>query len=181
MRMQRIFIGIAVLALASLLMAAPVVAGDGGCPLLITVDDLPIAAGGLHPDPAARERIVEQYHETLHLSVLHHRNQARRLFGRDVPQILLLHANAIGAGQWGRLTLEILELRPLAGIEVSVLGDSRPGGVHGLSMAARWSLSGMSGTGAESDEKPSDAGGMTLLVFQKNITGKWEIVHDASF
>lgn len=36
-------------------------------------------------------------------------------------------------------------------------------------------------TGAESDGKPAGAEGMTLLVFQKNIAGKWEIVHDASF
>ncbi len=245
-------------------------------------------------DQAARDRIVEQYHETLHLSVLHHRNQARRLFDRDVPQILLLHANAIGAGQWdrlftwleaegfrfagadevladsafseahsyvgprgvslwdrlqdrdrrlaasreveeliaeqaaawnrgdleafascyhrdavfvsssgltrgrealleryrrrypdrqamGRLTLEILEVLPLPGIEVSVLGNSRPGGIHGLSVAARWSLSGMSGDGEAGEARAPDAAGMTLLVFQKSVAGKWEIVHDASF
>lgn len=246
------------------------------------------------PDAAAGDRIVEQYHEALHLSVLHHRNQGRRLFGRDVPQILLLHANAIGAGQWdrlfswleaegfrfadadevladpafseahgyvgprgvslwdrlddrdrrakarrdveqliagqtaawnrgdleafascyhedavfvsstgltrgrdellaryrrryphrgamGRLTLEILEVEPLYGIEVSVLGCSRPGQIHGLSVAARWSLSGMSGAGEDGQAKPAEAEGMTLLVFRRDVAGKWEIVHDASF
>jgi peptidoglycan/xylan/chitin deacetylase (PgdA/CDA1 family)/ketosteroid isomerase-like protein len=244
-------------------------------------------------DQAARERIVEQYHETLHLAVRHHRNQAGQLFGRDVPQVLLLHANAIGAGQWdrlfswlegegfrfaaadevladpaydeahdyiglrglslwdrlldrdrrlearrdvakliaqqaaawnrgdletftscyhedavfisssgltsgreellqryrrrypdrqamGHLTLEILEIHLLSGIEVSVLGDSRPGAIHGLSVAARWSLSGMSGAGDSGEERAPDTSGMTLLVFQK-CKGKWEIVHDASF
>jgi ketosteroid isomerase-like protein len=249
---------------------------------------------GQASDQAAQDRIVQQYHESLHLSVLHHRSQGRRIFGRDVPQILLLHANAIGAGQWdrlfswlesegfrfadadevladpvfseahryvgprgvsfwdrledrdrqieahreveeliarqaaawnrgdlesfascyhedavfisssgltrgreallqryrrrypdrqamGRLTLEILEIHSLAGIEVSVLGNSRPGGVHGLSVAARWSLSGMAGEGQDGEKRFGDAEGMTLLVFQRTIAGEWEIIHDASF
>jgi len=248
---------------------------------------------GQEGDTTAQVRIVEQYHEALHLSVLHHRNQGRRLFGREVPQILLLHANAIGEGEWdrlfswleaegfrfatadevladpafsephdyvgprgvslwdrledrnrrrdarqeverliaeqtaawnrgdlegftagyhedavfvtragltrgrqglleryrrrypdrgamGRLTLEILDVRPLAGIEVSVLGNSRPGRIHALSVAARWTLDGMSGTSADGGARPATATGMTLLVLEKGA-GEWEIVHDASF
>jgi len=33
-------------------------AAEPGRPLLITVDDLPVAAGNLHTDPAERERIT---------------------------------------------------------------------------------------------------------------------------
>lgn len=54
-------------------------------------------------DRAAMERVAEAYHESLHLSVRHHEATAERLFGRRVPQVLLLHAGAVGAAQWDRL------------------------------------------------------------------------------
>lgn len=54
-------------------------------------------------DRGARERVAEAYHESLHLSVRHHEATAERLFGRRVPQVLLLHAGAVGAAQWDRL------------------------------------------------------------------------------
>jgi uncharacterized protein (TIGR02246 family) len=54
-------------------------------------------------DVAAAARVAEGYHESLHLSVRHHLETSRSLFERDVPQILLLHATAVGAAEWDRL------------------------------------------------------------------------------
>lgn len=54
-------------------------------------------------DRGAAERIAEAYQESLRVSVRHHRATARRLFDREVPQILLLHATAIGGAEWDRL------------------------------------------------------------------------------
>jgi len=272
--------------------------GQRNLPVTIDNSDYDFARrwveAGQDGDEAARRRIVEQYHEMLHFCVLHYRNTARRLFDRDVPQILLLHANAIGAEEWdrlftwlegegfrfatadevladpayaqdhewvgprgvslwdrllyrnrraearqavealiaeqtaawnrgdlegfcsgyhqdavfvssvgltrgrdqlleryrrrypdpgamGRLTLEILEVEPLSGMEVSELGNSFPGAIHAMSVAARWSLAGMSGTGGDGGVRPAEASGMTLLVLERDIGGRWCIVHDASF
>jgi hypothetical protein len=48
-------------ALAALAWAAPLVHPHAGLrPVLVTVDDLPIAAGSLHPDPAERERLTNE-------------------------------------------------------------------------------------------------------------------------
>jgi uncharacterized protein (TIGR02246 family) len=54
-------------------------------------------------DEAEAARIAEAYHESLHLSVRHHRARGRALFEREPAQILLLHATAIGASEWDRL------------------------------------------------------------------------------
>jgi peptidoglycan/xylan/chitin deacetylase (PgdA/CDA1 family)/ketosteroid isomerase-like protein len=237
-------------------------------------------------DEEAAARVAEAYHEALHVSVRHHEHQGDRLLGRAVPQILLLHANAVGAAQWDRLfswlekrgyrfahvdevladpvfaephrfvgsrgfglwdrliherwqaaarqeieavlrdqeqawsrgdlegfvgvyaedaafaspkglttgrgtlleryrqaypdrqamgllSLEILDYRPASGLEVSMLGDARPGQVHGASVVARWTLRALEG-----DEEEVDSG-LTLLVFRR-LGGAWRIVHDAS-
>lgn len=54
-------------------------------------------------DRAAMARVAEAYHEAMHLSIRHHEATAERLFGRRVPQVLLLHGTAVGAAQWDRL------------------------------------------------------------------------------
>ena len=70
----------------------------------------------------------------------------------------------------GTLKLEIVELRDVWGPEVTPLGDATPGGVHGASVVARWSLG---------RENAPSSSGHTLLVLQR--TGNaWRIVHDAS-
>lgn len=234
-------------------------------------------------DDAAMAEIGEDYLAALRLSIRHHERTGDRLFGRELPQILLLHANEVGAalgdrlfswlersghhfvtvdqlladpifdephafvgpagyGLWDRLAserradrvrgevqahldeqieawnrgdldafcagydedalfvspsgttrgrdeilrryrkrytdreamgtlgFEILEIRPVQGVEISMLGDSRPGGVHTVSVAARWSL-----TYTDRDE----ASGLTLIVLQRRGDG-WSIIHDAS-
>lgn len=75
------------------------------------------------------------------------------------------------ASAMGSLRFEIVEFRPAAGYEVSLLGDAVPASIHGVSVMARWTLSYPGRT---------DATGMTLLVFHPGATG-WQIVHDASF
>jgi peptidoglycan/xylan/chitin deacetylase (PgdA/CDA1 family)/ketosteroid isomerase-like protein len=54
-------------------------------------------------DQAAMARIAEEFHDSLRLSIRHHERRGDTLLGRTAPQILLLHANAVGAAQWDRL------------------------------------------------------------------------------
>lgn len=70
----------------------------------------------------------------------------------------------------GTLRLEVQDLRPLWGPEVSLLGDALPGAVHSATVVARWILDKADGSRAE---------GSTLLVLRR--TGDtWSIVSDAS-
>lgn len=74
------------------------------------------------------------------------------------------------AAAMGELTLEIIEIRPLVGTEVTLLGDAVPSRVHGASVVARWRL----------DYLDRDVlSGLTLLVLQ-HANGRWWIVEDAS-
>jgi len=54
-------------------------------------------------DPSGAAAVAEDYHAALRISIRHHERRGDRLLGRTTPQILLLHANAIGAAEWGRL------------------------------------------------------------------------------
>jgi peptidoglycan/xylan/chitin deacetylase (PgdA/CDA1 family) len=73
----------------------------------------------------------------------------------------------------GHLTLEVIETRPVQGVEFTAGGDARPGRVHGVSLAARWKLAYPDQPG-----KPA-AEGLTLLVLHRR-GDSWEIVQDAS-
>jgi peptidoglycan/xylan/chitin deacetylase (PgdA/CDA1 family)/ketosteroid isomerase-like protein len=234
-------------------------------------------------DEARAAAVAEDYHAALRISIRHHERRGDQLLGRTTPQILLLHANAIGAAEWGRLfewlaatghrfadadevlaeplladppaivapkgygtwdrlwqqrgedearegaaavlaaqaeawnagdleafcavyaedaayvsptgvtrgreailsryrerypdraamgtlSFELVETRPVAGVEVSLLGDAKPGRVHGVSVVARWRL-------AYADRDPAE--GWTLLVLRRRGDG-WEMVQDAS-
>lgn len=258
--------------------------------LPVTIDDQDWSFDG--PWRAAREAgdkarladVAADYHAALRLAVRHHEESGDELLGRRTPQVLLLHANAVGAAEWprlfewlkaqghrfagadevladpafaelpavlapygyglwdrlrqqrdeaqarqqveellarqaaawtagdldgfcsvyaddalfvspsgptrgrqavleryrrrypdraamGALTLEVVEVRPLSGVEVTPLGDAVPGRVHALSAAARWTL-------RYPDREP--ATGLTLLVLRREREG-WRIVQDASF
>jgi peptidoglycan/xylan/chitin deacetylase (PgdA/CDA1 family)/ketosteroid isomerase-like protein len=50
-----------------------------------------------------QQMIAEQYHEALHVAAGAAQRHTRRLFSRTVPQVLLLHANAIGSAEWDEL------------------------------------------------------------------------------
>jgi peptidoglycan/xylan/chitin deacetylase (PgdA/CDA1 family)/ketosteroid isomerase-like protein len=54
-------------------------------------------------DREAAEEVAERYHASLRSAAAHYTPLGDRIFGREVPQILLLHANAIGAAQWDAL------------------------------------------------------------------------------
>jgi len=54
-------------------------------------------------DVAGAAEVAEDYHAALRISIRHHERRGDHLLGRTTPQILLLHANAIGAAEWGRL------------------------------------------------------------------------------
>ncbi|MCZ6601111.1 MAG: SgcJ/EcaC family oxidoreductase [Acidobacteria bacterium] len=257
--------------------------------LHVTIDDQdwsferPWVEARRQGDTAAMERIGLEYLESLHLSVRHHEQTGDQLAGRVTPQILLLHANEVGAARWdelftwladtghrfvpaheiladpifasppayvgthgpgywdrllavrrgnearaaardllreqaaawnrgdleafcsvyaddatfvspsgltrgrdqvleryrkrypdqaamGHLSLDVLEIRPAEGTEVSMLGDARPSRVHGLTITARWTL-------AYTDRDA--ATGLTLLVLRPGPQG-WRIVQDAS-
>jgi peptidoglycan/xylan/chitin deacetylase (PgdA/CDA1 family) len=70
----------------------------------------------------------------------------------------------------GRLTLEVVEVRPAWGTEVSLLNDAVPGRIQSVSVIARWTL-----------QRPAqaDTSGLTLLVLRPCRDG-WQIVQDAS-
>jgi uncharacterized protein (TIGR02246 family) len=77
--------------------------------LPVTIDNLdcsyaqPWVAARQRGDTAAMARLADEYHESLHVAVRHHERRGDQLLGRQSPQILLLHANAIGATEWQRL------------------------------------------------------------------------------
>ena len=54
-------------------------------------------------DGAAAAAVADDYHAALRISIRHHERRGDELLGRVTPQILLLHANAVGAAEWGRL------------------------------------------------------------------------------
>ena len=54
-------------------------------------------------DNKETERIGDEYQEALHVEIRDQEAKGDRLFGRTVPQILLLHANEVGAAQWDSL------------------------------------------------------------------------------
>ncbi len=73
----------------------------------------------------------------------------------------------------GTLTLEVIEVRPAQGVEITAAGDARPGRVFGVSVAAHWRLA-----YPDQPEKKT-AEGLTLLVLQRH-GDSWQIVEDAS-
>ena len=54
-------------------------------------------------DAKGMEGVAADYQAMLRLAVRHHEARGDRLFGRPVPQILLLHANEVGSAQWDAL------------------------------------------------------------------------------
>ncbi len=54
-------------------------------------------------DPQAMARVAEEYQAALRVEVLAQTETGDELFGRPVSQVLLLHANEVGAAQWDAL------------------------------------------------------------------------------
>jgi peptidoglycan/xylan/chitin deacetylase (PgdA/CDA1 family) len=70
----------------------------------------------------------------------------------------------------GALALDVLDVRPTWGREVTPLGDGVPGRIHGVVVVARWTLS---------YPDRAAATGLTLLVLERRREG-YRIVRDAS-
>jgi uncharacterized protein (TIGR02246 family) len=74
-------------------------------------------------DAKAMARVAADYQSAVRLSVRHHEARGDELFGRPVPQVLLLHANEVGAAQWDALFSWLAETgHRFAGAD-EVLGD----------------------------------------------------------
>jgi peptidoglycan/xylan/chitin deacetylase (PgdA/CDA1 family) len=84
-------------------------ARSGQRSLPVTIDDQdwdfeqPWVEARSKGDQKAMGRIGDEYQEALHVEVRDQEAKGDRIFGRPVPQILLLHANEVGAAQWDRL------------------------------------------------------------------------------
>jgi peptidoglycan/xylan/chitin deacetylase (PgdA/CDA1 family)/ketosteroid isomerase-like protein len=77
--------------------------------LAVTIDnsdwsfDTPWVEATRRGDRAALDSLAAAYHDDLRLETADHEAFADDMFERQTPQILLLHANAVGAAQWERL------------------------------------------------------------------------------
>lgn len=65
--------------------------------------EAPWVAARAKGDTAALARLGDEFQQSLRLSIRHHEKTGDALFDRPVPQILLLHATAIGVSQWDAL------------------------------------------------------------------------------
>jgi uncharacterized protein (TIGR02246 family) len=94
-------------------------------------------------DAAARERVAADYLSALQLSVRHHEEAGDRILGRRAPQVLLLHANAVGAANWDRLFTWLVETGHRFATADEVLADPvfadlpRLAATHGFSLWQR--------------------------------------------
>ena len=61
------------------------------------------AAYDLAPDPATRARVADEYVRYMEAVTAYYERQSTALFGREIPQVLLLHANNLNADHFGRL------------------------------------------------------------------------------
>lgn len=77
--------------------------------LHVTIDDQdwdfekPWVEARRRGDAAEMEQVAARYHESLHLETRCHEEESESLFERMPPQVLLLHANEVGAGNWDSL------------------------------------------------------------------------------
>ncbi len=72
----------------------------------VTIDNgdwLFAAAYDLAPDDETRRRIADEYIRYMEEVTAYYEQQSTALFGREIPQVLLLHANNINAEHFGRL------------------------------------------------------------------------------
>ena len=103
-----------------------------------------LAAAG---DEPGRRRLVDTYVEYMTRVVDYYERQSTALFGREIPQVLLLHANALNASAFGRLA-GMLEARGYAFVPLErAIADPAYGstdtyfGPGGISWIHRWALS----------------------------------------
>jgi ketosteroid isomerase-like protein len=81
--------------------------GQRGLPVTIDDEDwsfeAPFLAAKKLGEPRRARQIAADDEAALRAAIRHHEATSDELFGRAAPQVLLLHANAIGASEWDRL------------------------------------------------------------------------------
>jgi peptidoglycan/xylan/chitin deacetylase (PgdA/CDA1 family) len=105
------------------------------------------ANAGNRRDAAAQRRVVEAYIPYMEAKFDYFERQARKLFSREIPQVLLIHANSLNADTFGNLAA-MMKSRGYAFIPLAqALEDpayrspdtfTGPGGITWLH---RWALS----------------------------------------
>jgi peptidoglycan/xylan/chitin deacetylase (PgdA/CDA1 family) len=60
-------------------------------------------------DAATKERIAHEYVDYMDAKIAYYEDQSRRIVGREVAQVLLLHANELNADAYGALAARIVE------------------------------------------------------------------------
>jgi peptidoglycan/xylan/chitin deacetylase (PgdA/CDA1 family)/ketosteroid isomerase-like protein len=97
--------------------------------LTVTIDDQdwsfeqPWVKAERAGDEAALATVSQDYLASLRLSVRHHERSGDTLLGRVAPQVLLLHANAVGAAHWDRLFTWLEQTGHRFATADEVLGD----------------------------------------------------------
>src|SRR5690606_30424200 len=99
-----------------------------------------------HPDETLARRVIDAYLEHLEQSVAYYEGVSMAVFGREIPQTLLLHANQLNADALGGV-IDMLAARGYRFISMAeALSDSayaRPDryvGSRGLSWLLRWAI-----------------------------------------
>lgn len=115
----------------------------------VTIDNydyLFAAAYDLAPDAATRARVADEYIRYMEAVTAYYEQQSVAIVGREIPQVLLLHANNINADHFGRLA-KMYRGRGYAFIPLEqALADSAYGsadtytGPAGITWLHRWAL-----------------------------------------
>nr|WP_276510219.1 polysaccharide deacetylase family protein [Longimicrobium terrae] len=115
----------------------------------VTIDDqdwLFAAAYDYAPDSATRVRLADEYVRYMEAITAYYEQQSTALFGREIPQVLLVHANNLNADHFGRVA-EMLRRRgyrfvPMAqALDDPVYASADTfTGAGGISWIHRWAI-----------------------------------------
>lgn len=115
----------------------------------VTIDDqdwLFAAAYDYAPDAATRARLADEYVRYMEAITAYYEQQSTALFGREIPQVLLVHANNLNADHFGRVA-EMLRGRGYQFIPMAQALDDPAyasadtfTGAGGISWIHRWAL-----------------------------------------
>ena len=115
----------------------------------VTIDNydyLFAAAYDLAPDPATRGRVADEYIRYMEAVTAYYEQQSVAIVGREIPQVLLLHANNLNAEHFGRLA-QMYRGRGYAFVPLEqALADSAYAsddtytGAAGITWLHRWAL-----------------------------------------
>lgn len=115
----------------------------------VTIDNhdyLFAAAYDLAPDAATRGRVADEYIRYMEAVTAYYEQQSAALLGREIPQVLLLHANNLNAEHFGRLA-EMYRRRGYAFVPLeqalrdpAYASEDTYTGPAGLTWLHRWAL-----------------------------------------